>query len=70
MTTTALKYQSALQHTTVFTAVARTWATIALWRERARQRMQLTELSPEMLKDLGISISAARAEAIKPFWVA
>ncbi len=70
MTTTALKFQSALQHTTVSTALARTWATIALWHERARQRTHLAEMTPEMLEDVGISAWAARAEARKPFWVA
>ena len=70
MTTTALKNQSVLRHTTVSTALARTWATIALWRERARQRMDLAEMTPEMLEDIGISVSAARAEASKPFWFA
>ncbi len=54
----------------VSTALARTWATIALWRERARQRMDLAEMTPEMLADIGISVSAARAEASKPFWFA
>ncbi len=70
MTTTALRSQTALRHTTVSTALARTWATIALWRERARQRTHLAEVSAEMLRDLGISTSAARSEASKPFWVA
>ena len=70
MTTTALKNLSALRHTTVSTARARTWATISLWRERARQRMDLSDMSAAMLKDIGVSVSQARAEAGKPFWLA
>ncbi len=70
MTTTALKNQSALPNTTVSTALAHTSATISLWRERARQRMHLSDMSAAMLKDIGVSVSQARAEAGKPFWVA
>ncbi len=70
MTTTALKNRYALRYTTVSTVLAHTWATGALWRERARQRVRLAEMSPEMLHDIGVSLSAARAEAGKPFWAA
>ena len=70
MTTAALKNRFALQHTTVSTVLANTRATIALWHERARQRAQLAEMSREMLKDIGLSLAAARAEAGKPFWAA
>ncbi len=70
MTTTVLKNRYALGHTTVSTALAHTWATVALWRERAGQRGRLAEMSPEMLQDIGVSCSAARAEAGKPFWAA
>ena len=68
MTTTVLKNRSALRHTTAATRLARIRATLGLWRERARQRTHLAELSPEMLKDVGISREAARAEAARPFW--
>ena len=70
MTTTALKIQLALPHTTVSTALARTWSTVSLWRERARQRTHLSEMSVAMLEDVGISVSQARAESGKPFWSA
>ena len=70
MTTTALKNRSALRHTTVSGAFAECLATFHLWRERARQRGRLAEMSPEMLRDIGVSASQARAEAGKPFWVA
>ena len=50
--------------------LARIAAAIALWRQRARQRRHLAEMSPEMLRDIGVSVSAARAEAGKPFWMA
>jgi uncharacterized protein YjiS (DUF1127 family) len=70
MTTTALKNRFALRHATVSGTFAATWTAINLWRERARQRRGLAEMSPEMLRDIGLSYSAARAEAGKPFWVA
>lgn len=68
MTTTALKHQSAFRHPTVSSALAGTWSTMCRWRERARQRTDLAQMSAEMLEDIGISTSAARAEASKPFW--
>ncbi len=70
MTTTALKNLYALRHETVSTSLAHTWSTLALWRERARQRGRLAEMKSEMLQDIGVSSSAARFEAGKPFWAA
>ena len=70
MTTTALKNRFAFQDVSASSAFANTLATVALWRERARQRRDLAEMSAEMLSDIGVSRSAARAEAGKPFWVA
>jgi len=69
MTTTALKNQFAIRHTTATTVLARAWATISLWRERARQRTHLSEMSAAMLKDIGVNVSQARAESGKPFWI-
>ena len=69
MTTTVLKNRSVLWHGTVSTAFARTRSTFRLWAERARQRTHLSELSPAMLEDIGVSASAARAEANRPFWL-
>ncbi len=70
MTTTALKNRYALGHTTVSAMLAHTWATVALWRQRARQRVRLAEMPAEMLQDIGVSASAARVEAGKLFWAA
>jgi len=71
MTTTTLRNLSALRNTSVSSAsLANLVAAIDLWRERARQRRRLTEMSREMLDDIGVSTSTARAEAGKPFWVA
>jgi uncharacterized protein YjiS (DUF1127 family) len=70
MTTTALKNRFALRNTTVSGALSAALATFDLWGQRARQRRGLAEMSPEMLRDIGVSRSAARAEAGKPFWIA
>ena len=69
MTTTALNNQFAIRQTTATTVLARAWATITLWRERARQRTHLSEMSAAMLKDIGVNASQARAESGKPFWI-
>jgi uncharacterized protein YjiS (DUF1127 family) len=70
MTTRVLKYRAALRHTTISSVLTDAWETIGLWCERARQRRHLAEMSPQMLADIGLSRSAARAEAGKPFWLA
>lgn len=44
--------------------------TLALWRERARQRRHLRSLTPAQLQDIGVSAAAARFEAAKGFWQA
>ncbi|WP_250656238.1 DUF1127 domain-containing protein [Alkalimarinus coralli] len=41
---------------------------IYLWKERARQRRALAQLSNYQLKDIGLSRSDAINEAGKPFW--
>ncbi|NCF83093.1 MAG: DUF1127 domain-containing protein [Proteobacteria bacterium] len=69
MTTTALRNRPALRYATLSTAFARTRSTFRLWSERARQRTHLSELSPAMLEDIGVSAPAARAEANRPFWL-
>ena len=70
MTTTALRNRFAARPTRVAATFARIAATLAEWRERARQRRHLAEMSAHMLRDIGVSVSAARAEAGKPFWQA
>ena len=70
MTTTVLINSSTFRHTTAAALLAHAWATLRLWRERARQRTHLSEMSAQMLDDVGISSRAARYEARKPFWLA
>lgn len=70
MTTRVLKNRAALHHTTLSSVLTDAWETIGLWSERARQRRHLAEMSPQMLADIGLSRSAAGAEAGKPFWLA
>ena len=38
------------------------------WSERRRQRIHLSALTDEMLKDIGVSSADAAREAGKPFW--
>jgi uncharacterized protein YjiS (DUF1127 family) len=42
--------------------------TIRTWRHRARTRLALSQLSLEMLEDIGVEPGEARFEARKPFW--
>ena len=42
--------------------------TLAEWTERRRQRRALLSLSPELLKDVGLSQGDAWCEGCKPFW--
>jgi uncharacterized protein YjiS (DUF1127 family) len=49
--------------------------TAAVWRayreaaRRQRTRQALAELSPHMLRDIGVTPAAARHEASKPWWI-
>lgn len=69
MTTHTLKSNIVSPRISLSAMLGRSWASVEQWRERARQRRHLAEMSVAMLKDIGISASAARAEASKPFWV-
>lgn len=42
---------------------------IAVWCARARQRRDLAELEPRLLRDIGLSRADAAMEAAKPFWL-
>ena len=42
--------------------------TLALWQERSRQRRCLREMSPHMLRDIGVDRGEALQEARKPCW--
>ena len=50
------------------TGIARVAKILRQWSARARQRRQLSGLTPWELDDVGISVDAAAAEAAKPFW--
>jgi uncharacterized protein YjiS (DUF1127 family) len=41
---------------------------VRLWQERAQQRRALAQLSPYLLRDLGITRYDAEMESNKPFW--
>lgn len=40
----------------------------ATWRQRARQRKELSTLDSRTLRDLGLSASDVNFEVNKPFW--
>lgn len=40
----------------------------ALFRLRRRTRKALLDMTPEQLRDIGLSASQARQEGLKPFW--
>lgn len=41
-----------------------------LWQNRVRTRDQLSDLSPEQLRDVGLNPTVVRREIEKPFWIA
>lgn len=43
-------------------------ATLSLWGERRRQRLALARLDPRLLRDVGVTHTAAARESRKPFW--
>jgi uncharacterized protein YjiS (DUF1127 family) len=43
-------------------------ATLAVWRERVRQRQALHDLDDRLLKDIGLTRDQVEAEWDKPFW--
>ena len=46
------------------------WAILDTWHERYAQRRALLQLDGHLLDDIGLTSAEARAEALKPFWVA
>ena len=48
-----------------FSAIGRI---IGTWRERSRDRRELTLLDARSLRDLGLSVGQVQFEANKPFW--
>ena len=43
--------------------------TLLAWKRRHQTRSALLDLDPRLLRDIGISVSDARVEAGKPFWI-
>jgi uncharacterized protein YjiS (DUF1127 family) len=41
---------------------------VTTWDQRRRSRKHLRGLTPHLLRDIGLDIPAALAEASKPFW--
>jgi uncharacterized protein YjiS (DUF1127 family) len=41
---------------------------IGIWRERVRERRELTLLDARSLRDLGLNPTSIQFEANKPFW--
>ena len=61
----SLHYSSKAPLAGTFTAFNQILAT---WRQRARQRKELSTLDSRTLRDLGLSASDVNFEANKPFW--
>jgi uncharacterized protein YjiS (DUF1127 family) len=59
------------RHVRPGTALKRITGLLSLWRERIRARRHLRNLcwlDDHMLQDIGLTRSALRCEAAKPFW--
>ena len=41
---------------------------LARWEDRRRSRLALERLTPQQLRDIGLTPGAAEAEAARPFW--
>lgn len=52
----------------LFVLLSKIATKVQFWREIATQRAELSKLSDEMLKDIGISRLEALREASRPFW--
>lgn len=61
----SLHYSSKAPLAGTFTAFNQILAT---WRQRARQRKELSTLDSRTLRDLGLSASDVNFEINKPFW--
>mgnify|MGYP003578131886 FL=1 len=61
----SLHYSSKAPLAGTFTAFNQILAT---WRQRARQRRELSTLDNRTLRDLGLSASDVNFEINKPFW--
>jgi len=61
----SLHYSSKAPLAATFTAFAQILHT---WRQRSHDRNALAQLDHRTLRDLGLTESAARFEANKPFW--
>ena len=65
----AVAYDTSVYHSGNFTMLLRALAaTIAKWRQRARERDMLARMGPALGKDLGLSRSDIWRETNKPFW--
>jgi uncharacterized protein YjiS (DUF1127 family) len=61
----SLHYSSKAPLAGTFTAFANV---LHLWRQRAHDRQEIVKLDTRSLRDLGLTESAVRFEANKPFW--
>jgi len=65
-------HQSTSEHALPLAPAQGLWrnlaALIATWQSRAKQRRELQEMEPRILRDLGLSKAEAAFESAKPFW--
>ena len=60
---------STLSAREAFPAIATIARWVLAWRERARQRRDLSRLEDRMLRDIGITRLDVLRESNKPFWL-
>lgn len=52
----------------LLTVLKGAWNTVALWHERAKGRRELRELTPDQLRDIGLTSDVVQRAATTPFW--
>ncbi len=60
-TTTVIEKEQDKQKNSLF-------KTVDIWIQRSRQRKQLSQLEPHLLKDIGLTEEMVAEEIAKPFW--
>ncbi len=68
MTSFAMRASTRVYSRPISARVRSAWDAIAAWRERARQRADLSAMGARELRDIGITRTDVQRECAKPFW--